>query len=165
MKKMQQLQPKMDQLKKKYESDQTRLSREMFALFKEHKVSPASGCLPMLLQMPIFFAFWSAISHSAEFRGATFLWIKDLSLPDAIARLPWGWDLNILPLVMAAAMFFQTKMSQTSTASSAPGAKMLSGPLMPIMFGVMFYQVPACLVLYWLSNSLISIAIYRTVKT
>jgi YidC/Oxa1 family membrane protein insertase len=165
MKKLQQLQPKMDQLKKKYENDKTRLNQEMFALFKQHKVSPASGCLPMLLQIPFFFAFWSAISHSVEFRGASFLWIKDLSLPDRLAHLPFGFDLNILPIAMAAAMFFQTKMSQPSSASSAPGAKLFSGPLMSVIFGVMFYQVPSCLVLYWLTNSLFSLAIYRTIKT
>ncbi len=164
MKKMQQLQPKMDQLKKKYADDQTRMNKEMFALFKQNKVSPASGCLPMLLQMPIFFAFWSAITHSVEFRGAGFLWIKDLSLPDRLARLPGGFELNILPIAMAAAMFFQTKMSQSSN-SSAPGANVFSGPMMSVIFGVMFYQVPSCLVLYWLTNSLISLAIYKTVKT
>ena len=166
MKKMQELQPKLEQLKKKYAKDAQKLNKETFALFKEHRVSPISGCLPMLLQMPIFFAMWSAISHIIEIRGQSFLWIKDLSLPDRLAKLPLGIDLNMLPIVMAAAMFFQTKMSQSKMVSSGSDdmARVMSGPLMPVLFGVMFYNMPSCLVLYWLTNSLTTLALYRTAR-
>lgn len=162
MKKMQELQPKMDQLKAKYANDPQRVNKETLQLFREHKVSPLSGCLPMFLQMPIFFALWSAISHVIELRGAPFLWIKDLSLPDRLAKLPMGLDLNVLPLLMAGAMYIQTKLSQPKTQTSA--SSMFAGPLMPVLFGVMFYQVPSGLVLYWLTNSVTSILWYRLAK-
>ena len=162
MKRMQELQPRMDQLKKKHADDPKRMNKEVFALFKEHKVSPLSGCLPMLLQLPVFFALWSAISHVVELRGARFLWIKDLSLPDRLAKLPLGLDLNILPILMAAAMFMQTKLSQPKVRQAGPNP--FSGPLMSVIFGVMFYQVPAGLVLYWLTNSLVSVLWYKIAK-
>lgn len=162
MKRMQALQPKIDQLRKKHEKDQTKLNQEMFQLFKEHKVSPMGGCLPMLIQLPIFFALWAAISHVVEMRGAKFLWIQDLSLPDRLAHLPMGFDLNLLPILMALAMYFQTKMSQPSTPTGQKNP--MAGPLMPILFGFMFYQVPSGLVLYWLTNSLVSITSYKMAK-
>lgn len=162
MKKMQELQPKMNQLKAKYANDPQRVNKETLQLFREHKVSPLSGCLPMFLQLPIFFALWSAISHVIELRGEPFLWIKDLSLPDRLAKLPMGFDLNALPLLMAGAMYVQTKLSQPKT--QTPAASMFAGPLMPVLFGVMFYQVPSGLVLYWLTNSLTSILWYRIAK-
>ena len=165
MKKMQELQPKLDQLKKKYDKEPQKLNREMMALFKEHRVSPLSGCLPMLLQMPVFFALWSAVSHMVELRGASFLWIKDLSLPDRLAELPFGLELNILPVLMAIAMFVQTKLSQPKVATQAPSAAMLSGPIMPVIFCLLFYNVPSGLVLYWLTNSTVSAAWYKLAKT
>lgn len=167
MRKMHELQPKLEALKKKYAKDPKRVNQETFLLFKEHRVSPLSGCLPMLIQMPIFFSIWSAISHVIELRGQPFLWIKDLSLPDRLARIPPGLDLNILPIFMAAAMFFQTKLSQQQVPQSGTNdmAKMMSGPLMPLMFGVMFYGLPSYLVLYWLTNSLTTLAFYQLAKT
>lgn len=162
MKKLQELQPKMDQVKRKHAKDAQRMNQEILALFREHRVSPLSGCLPMLLQMPVFFALWAAISHAIELRGQPFLWIMDLSLPDRLARLPFGFDLNILPILMAGAMFVQTKLSQPKVAQS--GTNLFSGPLMSVVFGVMFYQVPSGLVLYWLTNSLSSILLYKLAK-
>jgi len=163
MKKMRALQPKMDQLKKKYQQDSKRMNQELFALFREHRVSPLSGCLPMLLPLPIFFAIWSAISHVIELRGASFLWIKDLSLPDRLLRLPIGFELNLLPIIMMVAMFFQSKLSQQSmpSTSDSPTTKMMSSPLMSVVFGIMFYQFPSSLVLYWLTNTACSLAIYQ----
>lgn len=163
MKKMQELQPKVEALKKKYEKDATRMNKEVFALFREHRVSPLSGCLPMLLQLPIFFALWSAISQVSEVRGAKFLWISDLSLPDRLAKLPIGLDLNLLPILMVGAMYMQTKLSQRGMVKSSETA-MLQGPLMSVIFGVMFYQVPSGLVLYWLTNSLSAVALYKLAK-
>ncbi len=167
MRKMHELQPKLESIRKKYAKDPKRINQETFLLFKEHRVSPLSGCLPLLIQMPIFFSIWSAISHVIELRGQPFLWIKDLSLPDRLARIPPGLDLNLLPILMAAAMFFQTKLSQQQTPQSGANqmAKMMSGPLMPIMFGVMFYGLPSYLVLYWLTNSLTTLAFYQLAKS
>ena len=167
MKKMQELQPKLQHLKNKYKNDTQRMNQESFALFKEHRVSPLGGCLPLLLSLPIFFAIWSAISHVIELRGERFLWIKDLSLPDKLAMLPFGIELNILPIIMAGAMFLQTKMSQSSMpqTDANPTARVMSGPMMPVLFGFMFYQLPSGLVLYWLMNSLSTLAVYRIAKT
>ncbi|HYE71898.1 MAG TPA: membrane protein insertase YidC, partial [Blastocatellia bacterium] len=158
MKKLKDIQPKLDQLKAKHAKDPQKLNQEMLAIFREHKVSPMSGCLPMLLQLPIFFALWSAMTHVIELRGEQFLWIKDLSLPDRLFRFN-GFDLNILPILMSGAMYFQSKMSQQSTSSKE--AQMFSAPLMSVIFGFMFYGVPSGLVLYWLSNTLTSLFFYR----
>ena len=172
MKKMQELKPKVDQILAKYKNDQMKANQEVFALYREHKVSPLSGCLPMLLQMPILIALFQAMSHFIGFRGKTFLWISDLSLPDHVVHLPFalpllGPYLNLLPIIMATAMFIQTRLSSSSMSGteSNPTAKMFSGPMMPIMFGVMFYQVPSGLVLYWLTNTLMSLVIYRIAKS
>ncbi len=164
MKKMQALQPKIEQLKQKHGRDQQRMNKELFALFREHRVSPLSGCLPMLLQLPIFFALWSAMSHVAELRGERFLWVKDLSLPDRLARIPGiGMDLNLLPIIMCGAMYLQSRMTQPKVQTKETA--MMSGPMMTILFGVMFYQSPSGLVLYWLTNSLMSLVWYRVAKT
>jgi YidC/Oxa1 family membrane protein insertase len=171
MKKMQELKPQIDRLMAAHKGDSTRANKEVFALYKQHRVNPLSGCLPMLLQMPIFIALFQAISHFIELRGQPFLWIRDLSLPDRLAKLPVtlpiiGGDLNLLPLIMAAAMYLQTKISQGKMPADQtnPAAKMMSGPTMSIVFGIMFYQFQSGLVLYWLTNSLMSMALYRLVK-
>ena len=171
MKKMQQLKPQIDKLMAQHKSDPDRANKEVFALYKEHRVNPLSGCLPMFFQLPIFFALFQAITHFIELRGQTFLWIKDLSLPDRLAQLPFslpilGSDLNLLPFIMAGAMFMQTKVSQARMPSDPnnPTTKMFQGPMMSIVFCIMLYQVPAGLVLYWLTNSLASLTLYKIVK-
>jgi YidC/Oxa1 family membrane protein insertase len=168
MRKMQELKPKIDRIMAQNKEDPKRANQEIFALYKENRVSPLSGCLPMLLQVPIFIALFQALSQFIDLRGKEFLWIKDLSLPDRLAPLPFsvpvlGRDLNVLPIIMAVAMYFQTKLSQANipTDQGNPTAKMMSGPMMPILFGVMFYQVPSGLVLYWLTNTLISLLWYK----
>lgn len=171
MKKMQELKPQMDRITAKHKDNPQEANRAVFALYREHRVSPLSGCLPMLLQLPVFFALFQAISHYVELRGERFLWVADLSLPDRIAKLPFtlpllGSDINLLPILMALAMFVQQKASQKNMPSSGtnPAMNLMSGPMMAVLFGVMFYQVPSGLVLYWLTNSLISLVWYRVAK-
>ncbi|MDP3703662.1 MAG: membrane protein insertase YidC, partial [Candidatus Omnitrophota bacterium] len=171
MKKMQELKPQMDRIMAKHKDKPQEGNKEVFALYREHRVSPLSSCLPMLLQMPIFLALFQAISHYVELRGKEFLWVQDLSLPDRVARLPFsipllGSDINLLPILMALAMFVQQRESQKNmpSASTNPSMQLMSGPLMAVMFGVMFYQVPSGLVLYWLTNSLMSLVWYRFAK-
>jgi YidC/Oxa1 family membrane protein insertase len=171
MKKMQSLKPEIDRIMAKHKGNPQKGNQEVMALYKEHKVSPLSGCLPMFLQLPVFIALLNAITHFIGFRGAQFLWIKDLSLPDRAFLLPGaipfiGNAINILPLAMAVLMYFQTKLSQQNMGSSGTGAMAnpLAGPMMPVLFGVMFYQFPSALVLYWLTNSAMSIATYRLVR-
>ncbi len=168
MKKMQELQPHIKRIMDKHKDDQVKANQGVFALYREHRVSPLSGCLPILLQWPILIALLQAITSFINLRGQSFLWIRDLSQPDRIARLPFsapvlGQDLNLLPILMAGAMFIQTRLSQSGANidKSNPTAAMLSGPMMPILFCVMLYHVPSGLVLYWLCNSILGTLLYR----
>ncbi len=172
MKRMQELKPESDRLMAKYKEDPKRAQQEIFALYKSQKVNPASGCLPLLLQMPIFIALFQALTHFIELRGQSFLWIKDLSMPDRLAKLPFsvpilGEYFNLLPLLMALAMYLQTKMSQRNMPTADPNnpaAQMMSGPIMSIMFCVMFYNFQSGLVMYWMINSLLSMVWYRLAR-
>ena len=168
MKKMQELKPQIDRLMAKHKGDPQKANLELMALYKENKVSPLGGCLPMMLQLPVLMAMFRAISHFIDLRGKPFLWIKDLSLPDRVTQLPValplvGHDLNLLPILMTITMLVQMKLSQQkmATVDTNPATKMFSGPMMSILFGVMFYQFPSGLVLYWLTNSLMTILWYR----
>lgn len=158
MKEMQLLQPKIEELRKLYKDNPQRLNKETMELYKLHKINPLGGCLPLLLQIPIFFSLYQVLSRSLALRGADFLWIKDLSAPDKLFTLPWslpviGNEVNILPILMSAGMFFQMKSTPTSSASSDQQKMMLV--MMPVLFGFFFYHMPSGLVLYWFTNSLL----------
>lgn len=165
MQKMQELHPQMEQLKKQYKSSPEKLNKAVMELYKKYKINPLSGCLPIILQMPIFIALYSALMKSIELRSAGFFWIRDLSSPDA-ARLHFslpiiGNSVNILPLVMVAAMVVQQKIS-TRTMGSAVTAEQKEQQkimlvVMPIVFGFIFYSMPSGLVLYWVVNTLLTI--------
>jgi YidC/Oxa1 family membrane protein insertase len=165
MRKLQELQPKLERLKAQHANDQKKLMEATMALYREHRVSPFGGCLPMLLPMPIFIALFQGLRHFIALRGERFLWIADLTQPDRIARI-FGIEINALPIALSVLMFFQSKLSRKGLPRS-PGdsvANAMSGPLMPILFGFMFYSVPSGLVLYWLTNSLLSLLWYRFAK-
>ena len=157
MKKMQELQPKMTALKEKYKNDKDKLNKATMELYKEEKVNPLAGCLPLLVQSPVFIALYQALSHTISLRGQPFvLWINDLSQPDAITQLPFslpflGADLNILPILMSVAMYFQTKLTPTS---GAGGQMAAMNTMMPLIMIFIFYNMPSGLVLYWLINTL-----------
>ena len=145
MKAMQALQPKMAELQKKYKDDKERFNKELFQLYKTHKVNPLGGCLPMILQIPVFVAFYNILYSTIELRHAPFLgWIHDLSDKD-----PY----YILPLVMGLTMFIQQKI-QPSAMDPKQARMML---LLPVVFTFMFLQFPSGLVLYWLVNNLLTI--------
>jgi len=145
MKAMQNLQPKMADLREKYKDDKTRLSQEMMALYKTHKVNPMGGCLPMVIQIPFFFALYKTLLYSIELRHSPFFWwIQDLSAKD-----PY----YITPIIMGGTMFLQQKM--TPPAGDPMQAKIML--FMPIIFTVMFLNFPSGLVIYWLFNNIISI--------
>jgi YidC/Oxa1 family membrane protein insertase len=134
-------------------------------LYKREKVNPFGGCLPMLLQIPVFFALYQALMRLSSLRGASFLWIKDLSQPDRLivfsGNLPMiGNEINLLPLLMAGGMFLQQKFTtpMASGDSSAAEQQKMMGILMPVIFGVLFYKMPSGLVLYWFVNNLLMIA-------
>jgi len=146
MKEMQKVQPEMSRLKEAFKNDKARLQQEIMLLYKRRKINPMSGCLPMVIQIPVFIALYNALQYTIEMRHAPFfLWIKDLAAKDPI---------YITPLIMGATMVIQQKM--TPTAADPTQAKMFM--LMPIMFTFLFLNFPAGLVLYWLVNNILSIA-------
>lgn len=158
MKEMQLLQPKIEALRKEHKDNPQKLNKEIMEIYKEHKVNPLSGCLPLLLQMPIFFALYQALIRSVALRGAKFLWIKDLSAPDQLFTLknaiPFlGNQVNLLPILMAIGMFLQQKISMAKATGEAAQQQKMMSIIMPVMFGVIFYQMPSGLVLYWFVNS------------
>jgi len=158
MKEMQILQPKIEELRKAYKDNPQKLNKEIMDLYKEHKVNPLGGCLPLLLQMPIFFALYQALIRSVALRGAKFLWIKDLSEPDKLFSFSkgipiLGSDVNILPILMAIGMFVQQKISMSKAGDAAAEQQKIMLIIMPVMFGVIFYNMPSGLVLYWFINS------------
>lgn len=160
LKEMQALQPKIEELRKIYKDNAQKLNKEIMQLYREHKVNPFGGCLPLVLQMPIFFALYQTLLRSIALKGANFLWIKDLSEPDRLFLLPFSLpivanEINILPIVMCLGMFLQQKLSLVGTSKTAPEQQKLMTVLMPLMFGLIFYRLPAGLVLYWLVNSLL----------
>ncbi len=163
MKEMQLLQPKIEALRQELKDNPQKLNKEIMELYKEHKVNPLGGCLPLLLQMPIFFALYQALIRSVALRGAHFLWIKDLSSPDKLFTLKtslplFGNQINILPILMAIGMFIQQKISTTKATGDAAQQQKIMAIIMPVMFGVIFYQMPSGLVLYWFVNSALMLA-------
>ncbi|HIJ60247.1 MAG TPA: membrane protein insertase YidC, partial [Nitrospirae bacterium] len=146
MKKMQDLQPKMAEIREKYKNDPQRMQQELMALYKIYKVNPMSGCLPILLQIPVFFALYKVLLIAIELRNAPFVgWITDLSAKD-----PY----YILPIIMGATMIIQQKM--TPSAMDPTQQKIMM--IMPIVFTFLFLTFPSGLVLYWLVNNVLSIA-------
>lgn len=146
------LQPQIKLLQKKYKSDPKRLNVEMLNLYKTQKVNPLGGCLPMILQLPIFWALFTTLRNAYELRGAQWIfWIKDLSAPDTLMHLG-PLPLNVLPLIMGAGMFFQQKMMSVSTDPTQTQIMYL----MPIIFTFMFWGFPSGLVIYWLTNSILT---------
>jgi len=157
-KKMQELQPQMEALKVKYKTDSQRLNQEIMKLYSENKLNPLGGCLPLFIQLPIFFALYPILMRFIEIKGASFLWIKDLSKPDTLSFLgAVGDKIHVLPVLMAGLMFFQQKLNSSKSAINPEQQKMMT-LFFPIFFGVIFYSFPAGLVLYWFTNSLFSTA-------
>jgi len=163
MKRMQQLQPKIKALQEKYKDNQEKQSKAMMELYQKEKVNPMAGCLPLLLQMPVFVALYQALAHTIALRNTPFVgWIDDLSQPDALFSLPFaipflGSEFNLLPLLMTATMVVQTRMTPTAQPS---GQMAMMNTLMPVIFLFFFYQMPSGLVLYWLVNNVVTI--YQT---
>lgn len=163
MKEMQVLQPKIEELRKTYKDNAQKLNKEIMELYRKHKVNPFSGCLPMILQIPIFFTLYQVLTRSIALKGAGFFWIKDLSEPDKLflfpANLPViGNEFNILPILMAIEMFVQQKFSMINASSAQAEQQKIMLIIMPIMFGFLFYRMPSGLVLYWFINSSLTMA-------
>ena len=146
MARMKEVQPRLMNLREQFKGDPQKLNRAMMDLYKQEKINPLGGCLPVLVQIPVFIALYWVLLSSVEMRNAPWiLWIKDLSVPD-----PYF----ILPVIMAISMFVQTKLNPTPP--DPLQAKIMLW--MPIIFSVMFFFFPAGLVLYWVVNNILSIA-------
>jgi YidC/Oxa1 family membrane protein insertase len=154
MKRMQKLQPLINQLREKYKDDPQRMNQEMMALYREQKINPLGGCLPMLIQIPVFFGLFSMLRAAIELRGASFLWIADLSQPDTIFTIP-GLNLgfNPLPLLMVGTMIWQQRI--TPTTMDPKQAKLMM--VLPVVMLVFFYNASSGLALYWTVQGLLSV--------
>ncbi|MCX8082159.1 MAG: membrane protein insertase YidC [bacterium] len=148
MKALQKLRPYLQDIQKKYKDNPQQMQKELMNLYREYKINPFGGCLPMFVQFPIFIGFFIALRNSVFLRGAPFiLWIKDLSVPDTIIKIS-GFPLNLLPLIMAATSFYQQKLTPQE-----PSQKALTY-MMPVMFLVLFYNFSSGLLLYWTTMNL-----------
>ena len=155
MKKMQALQPQIAAINDKYKGiglrdpKKANQNQEVMELYKKHGVNPMGGCVPMLLQIPFFIAFYKVFSVSVEMRGATWLWVTDLSQPETLA-------IHILPIIMVVSQFVMQKMTPTTTGGDPSQQKMMQ--FMPLIFGFMFYNLSSGLVLYYLTSNLVGVA-------
>jgi YidC/Oxa1 family membrane protein insertase len=156
MKQMQALAPKMNALKEKYKDDSKRMNEEMMKMYRDYRINPMAGCLPMVVQIPIFFAFYNMLRTAIELRGASFLWINDLSMADTIAHLPvLGYAINLMPLLMAATMIWQTRITPQAP-NADPSMKMMMW-MMPATFLFFCYNFSSGLSLYWTVQNLLTI--------
>jgi YidC/Oxa1 family membrane protein insertase len=165
MRKMSALAPKMQELKEKYKDDPTRMNSEVMKLYKEHGVNPVGGCLPMMIQIPIFFGLFNMLGQVAELRNSPFLWVHDLSQPDTLLTIPGlGWvpflgnppaglPINILPLLMGATNIWLMRMTPKTGDSTQQRIMMF----MPLIFLIFCYNFAAALALYYTTQNLFTI--------
>jgi len=157
MKKMQSLQPKISKLKEQHKNNPQKLNQEVMELYKENSVNPLAGCLPFILQMPVFIGLYQALWRSVVFEGQSFLWMRDLSQPDRLFILPFnipflGNEFNVLPLLMMIAMFVQQKLSSKNivlTDESQIMQQKMMTMFFPVFLGVIFYKFASGLNLYF----------------
>jgi YidC/Oxa1 family membrane protein insertase len=167
MAKMAALNPKMAEIRARLKDKPDKMNQEIAALYKREKVNPLSGCLPLLLQLPVFFALYNLLNSYFELRGAMFIpgWIPDLSAPESIVNFPFtiplvGWTaLRALPLLMVASQILSSKFTQPSSAPQQGGAQAkLMMYALPIVFLFILYDMPSGLVLYWTVQNVLSTA-------
>jgi YidC/Oxa1 family membrane protein insertase len=150
------LSPKMQELREKYKDDPTKMNQELMKLYKEYGINPVGGCLPMVIQIPIFFGLFTMLRQAVELRNASFFWIHDLSQPDTVARialLGYNIPINVLPLIMAATSFWMTHLTPKSGDPTQQRMMMF----MPLIFIVFCYNFAAALALYYTTQNLLTI--------
>jgi YidC/Oxa1 family membrane protein insertase len=152
MKRMAKLKPEMDKIKEKYGDDPNKVNTETMGLYRKFGINPLGGCLPMFIQIPIFFGFYRMLQYAVELRGQGFLWVDDLSQPDTLMHIS-GIPINLLPVVMAISSFLQIKMTPMT------GDKMQQRIIMfmPFMFFFFCYNFASALALYWTTQNIFSI--------
>jgi YidC/Oxa1 family membrane protein insertase len=148
---MQALQPEMADIKKKYKDDPKKQQEETMKLFQKHQVNPMAGCLPLIVQMPVFIALYNAIYMNPDIREHTFLWFELGKSPQA-----GGWTYWLLPLLAAATTFVQSKMMQKQQTQTMPGMGVMLA-IFPVLIFVMAFSFPAALPLYWVYSNLYTI--------
>ena len=174
MKRMQALAPELAELKEKYKDDVQKLTSKQWELYKKNKVNPMSGCLPMVIQMPVFIGFFTMIRSAIELRGAHFLWVADLSKPDTLFMIhsvtfipiictPEGLPFNLLPLLMGGSMLWQSHLTPPSPGMDPAQQKMMRW--MPAMFILFLYNYSSGLALYWTVNNLLTVMQTKLTKS
>jgi YidC/Oxa1 family membrane protein insertase len=164
MKRMAALQPQMKALQAKYKDDPAKMNKKLMEFMKENKASPLGGCLPMILQMPVFIGFFYMIRSAIELRGTSFLWVRDLSMPDTLFTIPGTtFPFNLLPLLMGATMLWQARLTPPSPGMDPTQQKLMK--YMPLMFMVFLYNFSAGLTLYWTVQNLLTIAQTKLTRT
>jgi YidC/Oxa1 family membrane protein insertase len=175
MKRMQELAPQMAALKERYKDEPEKLQKKTWEFYRENKVNPVSGCLPMIVQIPVFIGFFTMVRSAIELRGATFLWATDLSRPDTVAVmsflnfLPWpltflhNFPVNPLSIIMGITMFFQTRLTPPSPGMDPAQAKMMR--YLPLFFLFILYNYSAGLTLYWTVQNLLTMAQTKLTRT
>ena len=153
MRRMQKLQPLVKEIKDKYKDQPEKMNRKVMELYREHKVNPLGGCLPILCQMPVFLALFNTFRNAIELRHAGFLWVQDLSLPDTLPGFPEWLPIRPLALLMGGSMFAQHKLMPQS--GDASQARMMT--FMTVFFMFIFYSMPSGLTLYWTVNQILTI--------
>lgn len=162
MKRMAALQPQMKAIQEKYKDDPQKMNQKLMEFMKEHRVNPLGGCLPMLIQIPVFIGFYAMIQTAIELRGARFLWATDLSRPDTVAVI-LGFPINPIPILMGLTMLWQSRLTPVSPGVDPMQQKILK--YMPLMFMVFLYNMSSGLTLYWTVQNLLSIAQMKLTKT
>ena len=173
MKRMGKMQPQMKEIQTKYKDDPQKMNQKMMAFMKEHKVNPMAGCLPMLIQIPVFFGFFFMIRTAVELRGEEFLWVMDLSRPDTVYVIPGinfipffstpaGLPVNPMPILMGVTMIIQTRITPISPTADEMQAKMMK--YMPLIFIPILYNFSSGLTLYWTVQNILTIAQTKMTK-
>jgi YidC/Oxa1 family membrane protein insertase len=166
MKRMQELQPQIKAMQAKYKDDAQKLQQKTWEFYKKNKVNPLGGCLPMVLQIPIFFGFAFMLRSAIELRGSHFLWIGDLSQPDTIFTLPLlghNFPINPMPIVMGLSQFWQASITPVSPGMDPAQQKLMR--YLPLMMVYFFYSYSSGLALYWTLSNLMTILQNRLTKT
>jgi len=159
---MQEIQPILKQIREKYKGDAQRMNAEMMALYKKYKINPLGGCLPLLLQIPVFWGMFNALRNAIELKGAPFMfWISDLSQPDVLFKFPFTIplvninSLNVLPIIMTVVWLLQNRLTMPGKGGVKSEQQKLMAWL-PLIFAFIFYNMPSGLVLYWTVNQLLT---------
>src|SRR5579884_1980840 len=165
-KRMQELQPQLKALQEKYKDDPQKLPQKQWEFYKKNHINPMAGCLPMLLQVPVFIGFYYMLRTSIELRGVAFLWIGDLSKPDTVATLHlggWFIPINPLPLIMGVTQLIQMRLTPMSPGMDASQQKMMK--YMPLLYLLFMYNMSSGLVLYWTVSNVLAIVQTKLTRT